>query len=111
MDAHCEQCDACRAELAELDLTEQLLAGAPAPELPRTVWHRVRPGQAPEPRFKPAFGIAACAAGIVLGVLMGPIQFSAEETGTEVAWSGTVIALGQRDHVLPLLDVYQTGQD
>ena len=112
VEAHCKQCEVCRAELADLGRTEQLLASVPAPELPRTVWHRVRPGreQERELRFKPAFGIAACAAGIILGVLLGPIQFGAEKAGSDLAWSKTV-TLWDGGTTSSLLAVYQTGQE
>lgn len=108
--AHCEGCAACRAELAALQRMGQLLADVPAPELPHSVWHRVRPGQARESRFRPAFAIAACAAGIVLGVLLGPIQFSAEETGTDLAWSETV-TVWNGDATAPLLAVYESKEE
>ena len=112
VEAHCKQCEVCRAELADLELAEQLLASVPTPELPRTVWHRVQPGreQERELRFKPAFGIAACAAGIILGVLLGPIQLSTEKAGSDPAWSETV-TLWYGDTTSSLLAVYQTGQE
>ena len=107
---HCERCAACRSELADLERVGQLLAGAPTPELRRTVWHRVRPGRARESRLRPSLALAACAAGVVLGVLLGPIQFSAEETGTELAWSETVTVWND-DATSPLLAVYQSEQE
>lgn len=110
VEAHCEECADCRNELAELRETDVLLAASPAPELPRTVWHRVKPGRPRENRFKPAFAFAAGAAGVIIGVLVGPIQMTAaavEETTTwstsETIWSGGSTA--------PLLNVFPTGQD
>ena len=108
--AHCEQCPACRKELAELEQVGRLLAGVPAPELPRTVWHRVRPGHERESRFKPAFGFAACAAGIVLGILMGPLKFNAEQADTELAWSETV-TVWDSGASASLLNVFQYEQE
>ncbi len=110
VESHCEKCKACQAELAELEAMELLLAASPAPELPRTVWHRVRPGRPSEPRLKPAFGIAACAVGIILGLLLGPVQFSAEKVGTDLALSETV-DLWDGGATSPLLAVFQSVQN
>lgn len=107
---HLEQCQVCRSELAELKDLDQLLAKAPAPELPRTVWHRVRPGRPQETRFKPAFGIAACAAGILLGLLIGPIQSSTDQSSNELAWSENV-TVWDANASSSLLGVYQTTSD
>lgn len=110
VEAHCEKCAACRAELADLKIMGQMLAASPAPELPRTVWHRVRPGRPREPRFKPAFGIAAGAVGIILGLLLGPVQFNGDKAGTNLTLSETV-DLWDGGATSPLLAVYQTGQN
>ncbi len=110
VEAHYEKCEACRAELADLERMEQMLAASPAPELPRTVWHRVRPGRPSEPRFKPAFGLAAGAVGVILGLLLGPVQFNAEKAGTDLALSETV-DLWDGGTTSPLLAVYQTDQN
>ena len=107
--AHCEGCAACRDELADLERVEQLLAGDPAPELPRTVWHRVRPGRASEPRLKPVFAMAACAAGVIVGVLIGPIGLLTDEAGAETAWSETM-TVWSGDTTSPLLGVFDSGQ-
>ena len=107
---HCEQCEACRTELAELEFTVQLLASSPAPELPRTVWHRVKPGRPTEPRFKPVFGLVAGALGVLLGILLGPIQFDAEKTDDQMAWSETV-TVWDVSSSSSLLGVFQTDQD
>jgi anti-sigma factor RsiW len=105
---HCERCADCRHELADLELVGAMLASARAPELPRTVWHRVRPGRkARESRLKPSLAIAAGAASVVLGVLLGPIQFAEEETGTELAWSETVTVWSD-DATAPLLSIYDS---
>lgn len=108
--AHCEQCQECRNVLAELEQVGQLLAAASAPELPRTVWHRVRPGRARESRLKPAFGIAAGAAGLVLGLLLGPIEFTGETADTELTWSETV-TVWDGSASTSLLDVFQYEQE
>ncbi|MCP4574030.1 MAG: hypothetical protein GY838_16850 [bacterium] len=108
--AHCEDCPTCRTELEELAAMTGLLAASPTPELPRTVWHRVRPGRAKESRLRPAFGLAACAAGIILGFLVGPIRIAAEESSAESSWSESVtVWSGQAS--TSLLAVYQTGQE
>lgn len=108
--AHCEKCEACRAELDDLERVQQMLAASPAPELPRTVWHRVRPGQHNEPRFKPAFGIAACAVGIALGILLGPLEFNGENTATDLAWSESV-TVWDSGASASLLNVFQYEQE
>ncbi len=110
VESHCKKCEACRAELADLERMEQMLAASPAPELPRTIWHRVRPGRPSEPRFKPAFGIAACALGIILGLLLGPVQFNSDKAGSDLALSETV-NLWDGGTTSPLLAVYQTSQN
>lgn len=110
VEAHCKQCAECRNELTALAETTALLAAAPTPELSRTVWHRVKPNRSREPRFRPVFAFAAGAAGVVLGILIGPIQMTAtaeDETTTRFAsatfWEGGTTA--------PLLEVFPTGQD
>lgn len=108
--AHCGICDDCRSELVELDRIGVLLAGASAPELPRTVWHRVRSGHQQESRFKPAFGVAACAAGIALGFLLGPLEFNAEKSDTVLAWSETA-TVWDSGASTSLLDVFQYEQE
>lgn len=110
VEAHCLQCAACRNELAELEDTARLLAASLAPELTRTVWHRVRPGRAREPRFKPVFAFAAGAAGVILGILLGPIQFGTDGVDTEVAWTETT-TIWSGSASTTLLDIYQSGQE
>jgi len=90
--------------------TALLLAASPAPELPASVWRRVRPSRAREPRFKPVFAITAGAAGVVLGILLGPVRFSAEAVDTQVAWTETV-TVWNGGASSTLLDVYQPGQE
>ncbi len=110
VEAHCEQCADCRDELAALAATAALLASTPAPELPRTVWHRVKPSRSREPRFKPVFAFAAGAAGIVLGILIGPIQMTATATDDTMTWSDSA-TFWDGGTTAPLLDVFPTGQD
>jgi anti-sigma factor RsiW len=107
---HCEHCEVCRSELAELEGMGRLLAGIPAPELPQSVWHSVRPRREREFRLRPALAVAACAAGIIIGVLLGPVRFSAEEAAVETAWSETV-TVWSGDVSSSLLGVYQTEQE
>jgi len=108
--AHCEHCEHCQAELADLERMGRMLASDPAPELPRSAWPRVRPGRGRESRLRPVFVFTACAVGIILGILLGPIRFSAEETGTELARSEAVtVWIGGATS--SLLSVYQSGQD
>jgi anti-sigma factor RsiW len=108
--AHCEQCATCQAELDELAGVEAMLAKAPAPELPRTVWHRVKPGRVQESRLRPALALAACAGGMAIGVLLGPIQLKAEKVITDQTWS-TSVAVWHSSTTSSLLAVYQPEQD
>ncbi len=112
--AHCEGCVACRAELTDLERVVSLIAGIDAPEMPRSVWPDVAAAQRREyARLGPAFGFAAaaaCAAGIVIGVLLGPVQFSAETASQDVAWTGPSSLLAGGDDA-SLLDVYRTDSD
>jgi anti-sigma factor RsiW len=110
VERHCDQCEACKEELVDLERTEQLLAGSSIPELPHSVWHQVRLGRDRDSRFRPALGIAACAAGIVLGVLLGPVRFTAEETGAELAWLETA-TVWNGGATSSLLAVYETCQE
>lgn len=110
VEAHCERCADCRNELAELKKTAALLASAPAPELPRTVWHRIKPNRSREPRLKPAFAFAAGAAGIALGVLIGPIQTTTTAEDDTMTWSESA-TFWDGATTAPLLEVFPTGQD
>lgn len=83
--AHCEQCEECQTNLADLEHLEALLAGAPTPEWSRTVWHRVRADRVPSTTPRPILAIAATAAGIVMGVVLGPVRLNGEEAGADLA--------------------------
>ncbi len=107
---HCEHCASCRTELAELERVGMLLADMPAPELSGSVWPRVMPRTEREWRLKPSLAFAACAAGIILGVLLGPIRFGAKEainvpelSQSVTIWDGTAST--------SLLSVYQTDSE
>jgi len=75
---HCARCAGCRAELAALSRLQALLASAPTPELPRTVWPRVAEYRAasdlPLSRaFRWALTVASLV-GIALGLQLGPVK-------------------------------------
>ncbi|MBK7701782.1 MAG: hypothetical protein IPI34_02245 [bacterium] len=108
--AHCGRCEACRSELSDLERVVRLLTDVRTPELPRPVWPRVRPGQVREPGFRPVFGVTACAIGVVLGILIGPVQFDSEATSAAPAASGTV-AVWNGSATSPLLAVYLNGRE
>lgn len=107
---HCENCAVCRADLAELERVRRLLEGAPARELARTVWPRVRPNRRRANRLRPAFAFAATAAGVVVGILAGPIRFSGEEAVGDLAWAETV-TVWNGGETSSLLAVYRADQD
>ena len=90
---HCERCARCRAELDELERMDGLLNGLDAPELPRSVWPHVAAAHrsANRGRLGTAFGFAAtaaCAAGLAIGILLGPVDFGTESATEVTAWSG-----------------------
>ncbi len=112
--AHCEGCEACRARMADLERVDGLLAGIDAPDMPRSVWPGIAVRQRKDAgRLGPAFGFAAaaaCAAGLVIGILVGPVQFSAETTTDEVTWTGPSSLL-EGGSGSSLLSVYQADAD
>ncbi len=108
--AHCQECETCQEELENLRQMSGLLQKSPTPELPRTVWHRVKPTRDTQPRFKPVFGLAACVAGIALGFLLGPIQTDQDTSSNDLAWSENV-TVWDTGATSSLLGVYQTTSD
>ncbi len=110
LSAHCESCQICRAELAGLNQVEQLLTATETPELPGSIWQRVRPQKDHEKGLKPVFAYAACVAGIILGVLLGPIQSDAEEADKDSMWAAPTSVWDKRA-TSSLLAVYQSGQE
>lgn len=110
VEAHCAECAPCRNELAELAEVASLLSAAPVPDLPRTVWHGVKPGRPRENRFKPVFAIAAGVAGVLLGILIGPVQMEAAAEDDTTTWSESA-TIWSGGTTAPLLDVFPTGQD
>jgi len=105
---HCRSCESCRAELESLGELGRLLTATVAPEMSGSVWPRLRQSQTRQIPLKPVFAVAACAAGIVLGVLMGPLQFSDDSATTEVAWTEN-LNLWNTDSTSSLLGVYESG--
>jgi len=112
---HCERCARCRAELDELERMDDVLGGLDAPELPRSVWPRVAAAHRPADRGRlgTAFGFAAataCAAGLAIGILLGPVDFDAgSETETSV-WSGPTSLLSGGSSST-LLEFYQSSTE
>jgi anti-sigma factor RsiW len=107
---HLQECELCRAELADLRRVADILQSAPTPEPSGRTWARMQPENRVESRLSPAFVLAACAAGIVLGVLLGPHRFGPDETGTDSAWSETV-TVWNGSSTSSLLSVYQTAAE
>lgn len=108
--AHCETCPECRTELGALSEVSALLLSTPAPELPRPIWGEVRPMGEAEFRFKPLWGAAACAAGIALGVLIGPTSVLTGGDAAETEWTQTS-SLWSGETTSSLLGVYEvTGE-
>lgn len=108
--AHCRQCASCRAELADLERVGDILAAAAVPEMPRTIWHRVKPERKQASRLRPSLAFVACAAGVALGVLIGPIRVDTEVANTDLAWTESV-AVWNASVSTSLLTAYQSEQD
>jgi len=107
---HCRQCATCKTELDELNRMDQMFASVQAPELPGSVWQQVKPDQSREPRFQKPLTIAACAAGLAVGILLGPIQFDTQNNVSESEFSQSV-SLWNEPPTSSLLTVYQSGQE
>lgn len=107
---HCASCVSCGKVLAELQrVQDQLQACAPQTN-PAPVWSHVadRVGGGTSRRFGPAwtFGtVAACAAGIALGVLLGAPAGNNSVEQSATPWSSTASMLSGEDES-SLIDVY-----
>ncbi len=88
--AHCEACALCQAQLADLKMMNSLLGSVEAPVMSGSVWPRIQVSEDHPNTIKPAWGLAACAAGIALGFLLGPVQSEGDSTATNLAWSENV---------------------
>ena len=108
--AHCRRCASCQAELADLERVDNLLAAAPVPEMPRTIWHRVKPERRQASRLRPSLALAAGAAGVALGALIGPIGVDSEVPDTDLAWTESV-TVWNAGVSASLFSAYQSEQD
>ncbi len=93
IETHCRDCVRCRNELAELQRLDGLLADIDAPELPRPVWPALNGAlrKQHEARLGPAFAFSAaavCAAGITIGILLGPVGKSDQSSTNGTTWEG-----------------------
>lgn len=112
---HCARCDDCRRELAGLQEVARLLAVDAAPEIPAPVWPRLaarRQSESEGLRLGPAFALgsaAVCAAGLVLGLVIGQPAPSAAEQSATATWvdSGS---LWTGSSSSSLLDVFSGDQ-
>jgi anti-sigma factor RsiW len=84
---HCASCDRCRAELTELEKVGAMLASDPDPDLTRPIWNAVRPDRTTEKVFRPALGLAACAAGITIGLIVGTMGQSTTSEVADSSWT------------------------
>ena len=105
---HCRNCESCRAELDQLRELGRMLAGVETPEMSRSVWQNLQRGREREVRIKPLFAMAACAAGIVLGVLMGPLQLGESTAADELTGTET-LNVWNAEATSSLLGVYESG--
>ena len=104
--AHCEVCAECRSQLADLEMMNSLLGRVEAPVMSGSVWPRIQASEDRSIAIKPAWGLVACAAGIVLGFLLGPLQSSQDNAVTNLAWSENV-TVWNTDATSSLLGVFQ----
>ncbi len=105
---HCRQCASCTAELTELSRMDHLITSVQAPELPHTVWPQVKPASADESRLRIPLTIAACAAGLAVGILLGPIQLHTSKTISDSIGSQSV-TLWDSGTTSSLISVHQSG--
>nr|MEE4267719.1 zf-HC2 domain-containing protein [Candidatus Krumholzibacteria bacterium] len=104
--AHCEQCEVCRSQLADLKMMNSILGCLEAPAMSGSVWPRIQASEGRSPAIKPSWGLVACAAGIALGFLLGPVQSGQENAATSLAWSENV-TVWNTDATSSLLGVFQ----
>ena len=76
VDEHCRDCARCREILADLNAVQQRLASDKMDVSPKPIWPHVAPGLQRERKHRIGFVFAlgttaACAAGLVLGLLLG----------------------------------------
>ena len=100
--AHLDECEGCRAELAELDIALADAAAVPATEPSPLFWDHfsARVAQAIDaeparrwwqPIWKPVAGAAAIAAAVALAVALRPIPEAILPAGEAVVAEGTVL--------------------
>ena len=115
VEAHCRDCDECRGMLAELAAVQDRLKMTGTETMPSSIWPSVaaqvkrEQGQRLGPAF--AFGTAAaCAAGIVMGLLVGTPPTSEQVDGDQVVWTSSS-QLWTGSESASLLDVYSSSQE
>jgi len=89
---HCRQCAECRRKLGELERLRAALAADPPPTLAASVWPSVqaRLHRGPRPGFALAgLSAAACAAGVLLGLLIGGSPAGEGWSNPLEYWSGS----------------------
>ncbi len=107
---HCETCDVCQAILKDLERVENIFSHTREPSMTHSIWQKVRPEREQKIQVNPVFAMAACLVGIILGVLLGPLQFSPNSQNNDAAWSDN-ITLWSQDSESLLSSVYQTGTE
>jgi anti-sigma factor RsiW len=104
--AHCEVCAECQAQLIDLKMMNSLLGRVEAPAMSGSVWTRIQASEDRSFAIKPVWGLVACAAGIALGFLLGPVQSGQENAASNLAWSDNV-TVWNTDATSSLLGVFQ----
>jgi len=115
VEVHCGACDECREVLAELAAVQDRLQVAAPEAMPSSIWPAVAAQVKREQgqRLGPAFAMgttAACAAGIVMGLLVGTPPTSEQGDSDQVAWTSSS-QLWSGSGSASLLDVYSPSQE
>ena len=115
VEAHGRVCGECREVLAELAAVQERLAFDRPSTIQAPMWPAVaaRVERESSHRLGPAFtfgAVAACAAGIVLGLLVGTPSASQQASSEQVVWT-SASQLWSESGSTSLLDVYSGSRE